>query len=468
MLKKIRSSLSIKIFTITTIMLTICCLITYLFISWFLPKTYLQQIDDSYIDFAKELTGELDNLTTEDASALLQVIMLDLEENILIHVFNEVGNEVDLFSFSPTNMSLNDFKGIHATPAYSFSLDGEARTYFILFAIDTKPINQAIEALENCLPLLLIVIVFISSVSALLYSLYITHPILSLSKTSHKMATLDFSEKSKINRSDEIGALSKNLNILSEELSNSLNDLQQANTTLISDIEKERVEEKKRVAFFTAVSHELKTPIAVIKGQLEGMLYRVGTYKDRDKYLMRSIEVIKNLEKTVQELLIISKMESPGYVPNYKIFSLSEVLLQRLHIHEDLFLKKQIQSMHTIHPNIYVKADQQFIIKVVDNLIINAINYSPPKNRVLINLIIENGEASVIIENTGIHIDNNEIPRIFEAFYCIETSHNRQTSGSGLGLYVVKTILEQHNAKYMIQNTPSGVSFKFSLQIHSK
>ena len=68
----------------------------------------MQQIDNSYIDFAEELTRELDNLTTEDAFALLQSIMSDLEENILIHVFNEVGNEVDLISFSPTNMSLND------------------------------------------------------------------------------------------------------------------------------------------------------------------------------------------------------------------------------------------------------------------------------------------------------------------------------------------------------------------------
>lgn len=245
LLKKIRANLSIKIFIITAIMLTICCLITYLFISWFLPKTYLQQIDDSYIDFAEEVSRELDNLTREDASALLQAIIVDLDENILIHIFNEVGNEVDLSSFSSTKMSLNDYKGIHSTPAYSFSLNGEARRYFILFAIDTKPINQTIEALENCLPLLLIVIVSISSVSALLYSLYITHPILSLSRTSHKMAAFDFSEKTKINRSDEIGTLSKDLNILSEELSSTLNDLQRANSILTNDIEKERIAEKK-------------------------------------------------------------------------------------------------------------------------------------------------------------------------------------------------------------------------------
>lgn len=140
-------------------------------------------------------------------------------------------------------------------------------------------VNQAVEAMNKILPWLIVVIVFISTLTAYLYSRYITRPVVRLSKISKKMSDLEFNWICDEKRNDEIGVLSSSLNELSQKLSTALSELKSANESLQKDIETERKLEQKRLEFFSAVSHELKTPITVMKGQLEGMMYQVGIYK---------------------------------------------------------------------------------------------------------------------------------------------------------------------------------------------
>ena len=215
--------------------------------------------------------------------------------------------------------------------------------------------------------------------------------------------------------------------------------------------------EKQRVEFFAAASHELKTPITIIKGQLQGMLYQVGRYKDRETYLAQSLEITDTLGKMVQELLTISRLDTPGYTCKKSNLNLSNLINDRLTAFEDLFMQKDLTVEQSISPEVYILGDMQLLQKALDNLLGNAAAYSEAGNQIIVKLWEENEKVNLTIENTGAHIPDEAISKLFEPFYRIDQSRNRQTGGTGLGLYIVKTILNLHEAKIEVTNTLQGV-----------
>ena len=284
-----------------------------------------------------------------------------------------------------------------------------------------------------------------------------TAPVKKVSKLSKQMANMDFSGFCSAGRTDEIGVLSDSLNTLSRKLETTLSELQEANQKLQADIDMERRLEKQRVEFFAAASHELKTPITIIKGQLQGMLYQVGRYKDRETYLAQSLEVTDNLEKMVQELLTISRLDTPGYAFNPSHIYFDKLIQDRLTANEDLFMQRELTLEKDISSEVSILGDLQLLQKVVDNLLGNAATYSPAGERITVKVWQADEKAHLTIENTGVHIPDEDIPKLFEAFYRVDQSRNRQTGGTGLGLYIVKTILDLHGAKIKIENTAQGV-----------
>ena len=294
-------------------------------------------------------------------------------------------------------------------------------------------------------------------ISAFFYSWYMTAPIKKVSKLSKQMADMDFSGFCSAGRTDEIGVLSDSLNTLSRKLEVALSELQEANQKLQADIDMERRLEKQRVEFFAAASHELKTPITIIKGQLQGMLYQVGRYKDRETYLAQSLEIMDTLGKMVQELLTISRLDTPGYTCKKSNLNLGNLIVDRVTAFEDLFMQKDLTASQSISPEVYILGDMQLLQKALDNLLGNAAAYSGAGNQVLIKLWKDTETTTLTIENTGAHIPDEAIPKLFEPFYRVDQSRNRQTGGTGLGLYIVKTILNLHGAKIEIANTSQGV-----------
>ena len=271
------------------------------------------------------------------------------------------------------------------------------------------------------------------------------------------MADMNFSGLCPTNRTDEIGVLSYSLNDLSKKLAAALSDLQEANQKLQADIDMERRLEKQRVEFFAAASHELKTPITIIKGQLQGMLYQVGRYKDRETYLAQSLEITDTLGKMVQELLTISRLDTPGYTCKKSNLNLSNLINDRLTAFEDLFMQKDLTVEQSISPEVFISGDMQLLQKALDNILGNAAAYSEAGNQIIVKLWKKNEKANLTIENTGAHIPDEAISKLFEPFYRVDQSRNRQTGGTGLGLYIVKTILNLHEAKIEVANTLQGV-----------
>ena len=230
---------------------------------------------------------------------------------------------------------------------------------------------------------------------------------------------------------------------------------------LIEIINKEREEEKKRKEFIATISHELKTPITIISGQLEGMIYNVGKYKDRDTYLKKSYESTQELKLLVNEMLEISKneiLESDLKIENINFTSLLKELVNR---QSYLIENKNLELVCKIEENLNIKADREKIIKAINNLINNAIKYSPQKERIIIKAFKSKASKTVVleIENTGVIIESKYLKEIFNPFFRIEKSRNRKTGGTGFGLYIVSEVLESHNFYYKMESKKNSVLF---------
>ncbi len=461
MIRKIKSKLSVKVFLITSMLMVACCSVTYLCIAHFAPYIYSHDLAEVE-ELADMLSEELSHIPKEEVQYFIQgyndILTKQYDDEFAFHLFQNSGNEIALSDLNEfTGNKVDDYKSTDTTREYEISFADSTEAYILLLAKNTNKESQVVLALQKTLPILSVAILLVSVIAAFFYTWYMTKPIKKISKLSKQMADMDFSGLCPTNRTDEIGVLSHSLNDLSKKLAAALSELQEANQKLQADIDMERRLEKQRVEFFAAASHELKTPITIIKGQLQGMLYQVGRYKDRETYLAQSLEITDTLGKMVQELLTISRLDTPGYTCKKSNLNFSNLIVDRITAFEDLFMQKDLTVEQSISPEIYILGDMQLLQKALDNLLGNAAAYSGAGNQVLIKLWNETETTTLTIENTGAHIPDEAISKLFEPFYRVDQSRNRQTGGTGLGLYIVKTILDLHGAKIEITNTIQGV-----------
>ena len=461
MIKIIRSKLSIKVFLLTAMLMAVCCTITYLCIAHFAPYVYSYDLAEVE-ELAVILSEDLSHVPKEEVQYLIQayndILADEYDDEFAFHLFQNSGVEIALPNLEAfTDNHIDDYKSTDTTKEYEVSFADSEETYILLIAKNMDKESQVVSALQKTFPILSVIVLLVSVTAAFFYTWYMTEPIKRISRLSKQMADMDFSGLCPTNRTDEIGVLSYSLNDLSKKLAAALSELQEANQKLQADIDMERQLEKQRVEFFSAASHELKTPITIIKGQLQGMLYQVGRYKDRETYLAQSLEVTDTLEKMVQELLTIARLDMPGYICNKHSLNLGKLIDDRIIMYEDLFMQKDLTVEKSISPEVYVLGDMQLLQKVLDNLLGNASAYSETGNQIIVKLWKEAEKTNLTIENTGAHIPDEKIPKLFEAFYRVDQSRNRQTGGTGLGLYIVKTILDLHGAWIKIANTVQGV-----------
>ena len=227
---------------------------------------------------------------------------------------------------------------------------------------------------------------------------------------------------------------------------------------LIDIIESERMQEAKRKEFIATISHELKTPITIISGQLEGMIYNIGKYKDRDTYLKKSYESTQELKTLVEEMIQVSKYEILERPSQTKEIDLLELINRLLKRQTYLIEEKEMAVNVYGEENFTIEVDEERITKAISNIINNGIKYSPNNSELNIRLL--NKDKKILeIQNTGTTIDEKLKDKIFKPFFRVEKSRNRKTGGSGLGLYIVSQVLKEYNFKYNIKNRKDSVVF---------
>ena len=342
-------------------------------------------------------------------------------------------------------------------------------TSFIM-SMPLSSLSEAVSVFNSFLLFLGLITMGLGVIIVYIASYEVTKPIQELAQLSLKMSKLDFSACFEGDSSDEIATLGNSMNILSERLEETICDLKKANNELLSDIENKTLIDKRRQEFVANVSHELKTPIALIMGYAEGL--SEGLCEDsesRTYYSNVILDEAKRMNHMVKDLMNLSAIEQGKDLPDFTLLDFSK-LLQGVISNMDILLKQEeIQLEVDIPKELYLYGDEFKIEEVLMNYLQNAIHHvKEPKQ---ISIYTENRGKNLVevhVRNTGNPIPKEDIAHIFEKFYKVDKAHTRAYGGSGLGLSIVKAIMDSHHQECGVKNTLTGVDFWFTLEKREK
>jgi signal transduction histidine kinase len=308
---------------------------------------------------------------------------------------------------------------------------------------------------------MLLALIYISG-----YAKRFTKPIIKITETANKMSNLDFSQKCEINRKDEIGVLADSINKLSASLDTALTELKTTNEQLVSDIEKERKLEKMRQDFVSSASHELKTPIAIIRGYAEGLKINVD---EEDTAMQEYCDIIMN-EADKMNTLVLSLLEASLYSSGMKAlnkeeFQLNEFIKEYMKAAKPIFEEKEINAKFIDSETpLMVFADKSQIERVLSNYISNACSHTKNEKEIIVSVEASGEKYKVSVYNSGSFIDDKDKENIFNSFYRADKAHSRKEGRFGLGLSIVKSIMDMHKCECGFTNKENGVEFWFEIE----
>ena len=310
------------------------------------------------------------------------------------------------------------------------------------------------------------VLILVGIISVWFFSKRLTDPILELALLSDRMADLDFEAKYTSGGCDEIGELGANFNRMSEKLESTICELKCANNRLKEDIEQKEKLEKMRNEFLGNVSHELKTPIALIQGYAEGLKEGVNDDpKDREFYCDVIMDEAAKMNQMVRNLLTLNQLEFGDEDIVFERFDLTELIRGILQSMEILAEQEGIRVIFRQEQRVYVWADEFKVEQVVRNYVSNAFHHVDKEKVVEVRIRTEENKARVTVFNTGAPIAEEDVGHIWEKFYKADKAHTREYGGNGIGLSIVKAIMESFHQKYGVNNYDNGVEFWFELDV---
>ena len=288
----------------------------------------------------------------------------------------------------------------------------------------------------------------------------ITEPILKLAHLSEKMANLDFEAKYVSEGTQEIDKLGQNFNQMSASLEKTISDLKMANIKLQKDIEKKEKLEKMRLDFLGNVSHELKTPIALIQGYAEGLKEGVNENpEDREYYYDVIIDEAGKMNQLVRSLLSLNQLEFGENDLQMERFDITELIRGIILSCEIMIQQKGANITFEQEKPVYVWADQLKIEQVISNYLVNAVNYVQDDMKIEVKISVEDSEAKIMVFNTGKTIPEEDVEYIWDKFYKVDKAHTREYGGHGIGLSIVKAIMDLHQKPCGLTNYENGVEF---------
>lgn len=287
-----------------------------------------------------------------------------------------------------------------------------------------------------------------------------TQPILELNQMAQDMARLEFSGKYRGDNRDEIGELGQSINSLSEQLGRSITELREANSHLEQENEHRRKIDEMRKEFISNVSHELKTPLALVQGYAEGLELNIaGDEKEKDYYCHVIRDETEKMDRLVRTLLDLSEIDSGYYRLEKERLDLAEMMGRVLGKYKLMLGEKGINLEYRAAEGAFVFADATRIEQVINNFLSNAMEHMDEGKR--LKITVEKREASVrlAVFNSGLPIPEDALEQIWGSFFKVDKARTRSYGGTGLGLSIVRAIIDLHQGSYGVQNFSDGVEF---------
>ena len=344
--------------------------------------------------------------------------------------------------------------------------------YKIFIRMPVTSIEESVKISNKFLYIIAIFIVIIGGIIVAIVSRRFSKPIEELDSIAKNMANLDFNQRYKVSdANDEIDNLGKSINMMSEKLKGTIEQLKNTNIELEKDIEEKSKIDEMRKSFISDVSHELKTPIALIQGYSEGLIENVNTDEESRKFYAEVIlDEATKMDKLVKQLLELMKLEYGEMKFENKPFDIIELEKEILRKSQVMIEKEDIEVEVQDKKPIEVYADAFYIEQVFTNYIINAIKYSNEingKRKIKISNKIKKDKVKITVFNTGESLADEDMIRIWNRFYKADESRNRDKGGNGIGLSIVKAIMNNYGNKYGAKNVAGGIEFYFEVDLYN-
>ena len=491
---KIKESLkTVKVRLFLTLSSTVLLIIFFLILvnSFALEKFYLYSkqntIKSVYEELNEYYNGKNHQLDLENEMERIAIqnnfdILIKDEENITIYSSNK-----DFFSTSSSfSFKINSGKTLVESEKFTIKQQRDFKNgltyvmlsgildngYILHIRIPITSIQESVKISNRFLLLIAGFTILISGIFVIAISKKFTEPIVELNKIAKKMSNLDFSHKYQIsNTDDEINNLGKSINIMSDKLEKTIKQLRSTNVELEKDIEEKSKIDEMRKSFISDVSHELKTPIALIQGYSEGLLENVNSDEESRRFYAEVIlDETNKMDRLVKQLLELMKLEYGKREFNNKYFNIVELEKEVIRKSAVILEEKNIEVEFKQDEEIIVFADDFYMEQVFTNYLTNAIKNAMEVNgkrviRIINEINPEKNKVKVKVFNTGMQIEEEDLNRIWKRFYKVDESRNRSDGGTGIGLAFVRAIMTQYENDYGVINCDNGVEFYFDLNV---
>ena len=347
-------------------------------------------------------------------------------------------------------------------------LDNSYETYI---RIPLSSIKESVRISNSFLYTIASIVIVVGGIAIIYISKNFSNPISEITNIAKKMAKLDFSDKYEVTDDDEINELGKSINEMSDKLEKTINQLRNTNIELEKDIEKKSKIDEMRKSFISDVSHELKTPIALIQGYSEGLLENVNSDPESRKFYAEVIlDETNKMDKMVKQLLELTKLEYEKREFNNVEFNIVELEKEIVRTSQVMLNEKDVKVEFDTEEKIQVFADDMYMSQIITNYLTNAIKhvkevYGEKYIKITNTVLQDKGKVRVTIFNTGNNISEENLTRVWNRFFKADEARNRDDGGSGIGLSIVRAIMNNYGNDFGVDNKGNGVEFYFEIDL---